>query len=133
MEISKDEIDNYLAEVKEEINNNNYIIALNDKRQENRNLFFDYVIDEAAAREILLALEVTDFSESVPNEHPGFEYEMLYIFGKDVELLERAGEDGKKKKVSLYIKINKLNDSRGGRVIVVSFHEQQYPLKYYFK
>ena len=36
----------------------------------------------------------------------------------------------KEKTVSLYIKFNKLD---GCFVIVISFHEQKYPLTYYFR
>ena len=92
------------------------------------NLFTDYLIDEAKAKKILLNLDVMDFSAILQNEHAGFEHELLYVFGKDVKLLERYGT--KEKTVSLYIKINKLENNF---VIVISFHEQKYPLKYYFR
>lgn len=92
------------------------------------NLFTDYLIDEAKAKKILLNLDVMDFSAILRNEHAGFEHELLYVFGKDVRLLERYGT--KEKTMSLYIKINKLENSF---VIVISFHEQKYPLKYYFR
>ncbi len=69
-----------------------------------------------------------DFSEIIQNEHKGFEHESLYVFGKDVILLERNGTE--EKTVSLYIKFNKLENCF---VIVISFHEQKYPLTYYFK
>lgn len=49
-------------------------------------------------------------------------------FGKDVELLERMGNT--KKTVSLYIKFNKTDNCY---VIVVSLHEQKYPISYHFK
>lgn len=88
----------------------------------------DYVIDETMAKNILLGLTATDFSEVLQNEHKGYEYEQLYVFGKDVELLERMGNENKI--VSLYIKFNKTDKCY---VIVVSFHEQKYPIKYYFK
>jgi hypothetical protein len=71
---------------------------------------------------------VDDFAEVRQNEHKSFEHEQLYIFGKEVELLERIGHA--KKIVSLYIKFNKLDNSF---VIVVSFHEQRYPLHCFFK
>ncbi len=80
------------------------------------------------AKDILLGLTATDFSEVRNNEHRGFEHELLYIFGKDVKLVERFGNSDKL--VSLYIKFNKLENCY---VIVVSLHEQKYPLKYYFK
>lgn len=38
--------------------------------------------------------------------------------------------DNREKTVSLYIKFNKLENCF---VIVISFHKQKYPLKYYFK
>ena len=98
------------------------------KRQENINLFLDYVLDEAKAKEIIMSLTVMDFSEILQNEHRGYEHERLYVFGKDVTLLERYGTE--ENTVPLYIKFNKLENCF---VIVISFHEQKYPLTYYFK
>ena len=69
-----------------------------------------------------------DFSEIRHNTHRGFEHELLYVFGKDVKLLQRFGSS--EEQVSLYIKFNKL-ESR--YVIVISFHKQNYPLNYMFK
>lgn len=127
MKVNKKDIENYLSEVKTAITNNRYRIARNNKRTDNIDLFLDYVIDEAKAKEILLSLTAMDFSEILQNEHKDFEHEKLYVFGKDVNLLERNGTE--ERKVSLYIKINKLENSF---VIVISFHEQRYPLTYYF-
>ena len=56
MEITKQEIDNYLIEVKTAVRAGRYKIAWNSRRQENMNLFTDYVIDETDARNILLSL-----------------------------------------------------------------------------
>ena len=128
LNITKNEINTYLAEVKNAIQKNKYQIERNSRRQDNINLFIDYVFDEAMAKDILLGLTATDFSEVLQNEHKGYEHELLYVFGKDVELWERFGN--KNKIVSLYIKLNKINSYY---VIVVSLHEQKYPMKYYFK
>lgn len=128
LNIDQKDIEQYLSEVKEAVENNNYRLDRNVRRQDNINLFLDYVIDEAKAKEIILSLTVMDFSEILRNEHKGYEYEKLYIFGKDVVLLERNGTE--EKTVSLYIKFNKLENCF---VIVISFHEQKYPLTYYFK
>lgn len=122
------DIDVYLTEIKSAIQKNRYRIELNSHRQDNRNLFLSYVIDETMAKDILLGLTATDFSEVLQNEHKGYEHELLYVFGKDVELLERIGNASKT--VSLYIKFNKTDNCY---VIVVSLHEQKYPIKYYFK
>ena len=123
-----EEIEAYLNEVKEAIQIGKYRLDRNRKRQDNIDLFLKYVIDEAKAREILLSLTAEDFSEILKNEHAGYEHERLYVFGKDVLLLERSGTE--EKMVSLYIKFNKLKNCY---VIVISFHEQKYPLKYPFK
>lgn len=128
MDITQEDINDYLTEVKDAIGRKRYRIERNNNRQDNINLFLDYVIDESVAEEILLGLTVMDFSEVRQNEHKGYEHEWLYIFGKNVELLERMGSGSKT--VSLYIKLNKLDHCF---VIVVSLHEQKYPMRYYFK
>ena len=128
MNINQRDIEQYLSDVRDAVEKDNYRIDRNSKRQDNINLFLDYVIDEAKAKEIILSLKVTDFSEILQNEHKGFEHENLYVFGKDVTLLERNGIE--EKTVSLYIKFNKLESCF---LIVISFHEQKYPLKYYFR
>ena len=126
MDIEKKDIELYLSEVKEAVANDRYRLDRNSRRQDNISLFLDYVIDEAKA--IILGLTAMDFSEILQNEHAGYEHERLYVFGKDVTLLERNGTE--ERTVSLYIKFNKLENCF---VIVISFHEQKYPLTYYFK
>ena len=128
MKIDITHIEQYLSDVKSSVKIDRYRIDRNDRRQDNLNLFLDYVIPEAKAKEIILSLTATDFSAILQNEHVGYEYEKLYVFGKNVILLERYGTE--KKEVPLYIKINKLENDY---VIVISFHEQKHPLKYYFK
>lgn len=128
MGIDKEDIEQYLSEVKEAVINDRYRLDRNARRQDNINLFLDYVIDEAKAKEIILSLTVMDFSEILQNEHVGYEHERLYVFGKDVTLLERNGTE--EKIVSLYIKFNKLENCY---VIVISFHRQKHPLTYYFR
>ena len=126
--ITQEEIEEYLSDVKKAVSEDRYRLDRNSRRQDNIDLFINYVIDESKAKDIILSLEVMDFSEIVQNEHVGFEHEMLYIFGKDVQLLERTGTE--EVTVSLYIKFNKLENNY---VIVISFHEQHYPLIYYFR
>jgi hypothetical protein len=128
LKILQSDIEKYLSEVKVAVRDGRYRIEQNSRRQDNLDLFLNYVIDETKAKEILLGLTAFDFSEILQNEHKGFEHEKLYVFGKDVQLLERMGDS--EKTVSLYIKFNKMEDCF---VIVISFHEQKYPLKYYFK
>ena len=128
MSIQKEDIEQYLFEVKEAVRNDRYRIDRNKKRMDNVQLFTDYVINEDKAKDIVLGLNVMDFSGILQNEHAGYEHEQLYVFGKEVRLLERYGT--KIKNVCLYIKFNKLKNRF---VIIISFHEQKYPLKYYFR
>ena len=127
LNIDQKDIEKYLSEVKDAVEKDNYRLDRNARRQDNINLFLDYIIDEAKAKEIILSLTAMDFSEILQNEHKGYEHEKLYVFGKDVTLLERNGTD--EKTVSLYIKFNKLENCF---VIVISFHEQRHPFTYYF-
>lgn len=125
MLVSYFDIEKYLQEVKLMVQKGKYRIA---DREKNHKLFLDYLITEDKCREILLDLCVEDFSEAVHNEHTKFAHEILYIFGKEVELIQRYGEGTRK--VPLYIKFNKLDQSF---LIVISLHEQEYPLNYRFK
>jgi hypothetical protein len=127
-QITIKEIENYLDEVLELIRKDKYRIDTNNRRQHNIDLYTNYVIDERLSKEILLSLQPDDFSGIVSNEHSGYEYEKLYIFGKTVSLIERFGDN--EKQVSLYIKFNKLDN---GFVIVISFHEEDYPLYFPFR
>lgn len=128
MDKSFEEIEKYLTEVKTAIRAGNFKIERNQKRRANLALYRDYVIDERKSKEILLQLTAYDFSQVLQNEHEGFRHEWLYVFGKDVKLLQRFGTE--EEIVSLYIKFNKLENQL---VIVISFHKQAYPLTYAFK
>ena len=91
MTVSREVVNKYLTEVKNAIKGDRYRIDMNSNRQANIDLFTDYIIDEADAKQLLLGLEVNDFSEVRQNDHVGYEHEMLFIFGKDVLLTERFG------------------------------------------
>lgn len=122
------DIEQYLANVKEAVENDRYRLDRNARRQDNIDLFLDYVVDESKAKQIILNLTAMDFSMVLQNEHKGYEHEKLYVFGKDVTLLERNGSE--EKIVPLYIKFNMLDKCF---VIVISFHEQKFPITYYFR
>ena len=122
------DVENYLEAVKCAVKARRYRLDMNVKRPDNRKLFQTYSLTEEDAENIILDLNAMDFSDAVPNEHVGYEHETLYIFGKEVLLIERYGTA--EKLVPLYIKFNKLDNEF---VIVISFHEQRHPLTYYFR
>ena len=61
LDIDKKDIELYLSEVKEAVENGRYRLDRNARRQDNINLFLDYVINEAKVREIILSLTEMDF------------------------------------------------------------------------
>lgn len=128
MNVDKNSISQYLSRIQKSINENQYRIEMNKNRKDNILLFEKYVIDELKAKMILLDLTYKDFCKVEHNKNKGFEHEFLFFFGKEIKLLERFGK--KEVIVKLYIKIV---EKKGGMVIVISFHEQKYPVKYFFK
>ena len=103
MHFDKKDIEIYLQGVWAAIDAEKYQFA---PRHKNRELLTDYVISEEIELDIIKSLTPMDFSTAVPNDHKGMEHEILYIFGKDINLLERFGD--KERTVSLYIKFNKI-------------------------
>lgn len=126
--IDKSEIADYLSRAKKLIVQNKFCIALNSNRMTNLSLFDEYLIDEERIKIILLDLTEDDFCEKVQNKHVQFQYEWLYIFGKEISLMKRYEE--KSEVVPLYIKFNMIENKF---VIVISFYKQKYPLVYYFR
>ena len=123
MDPTRDEVIDYLSEVKKYVSDGKYQISPRDKK-----IYIDYVFSEERCKNIILDLNVDDFSEAVHNDHPQHSEEILYIFGKDVTLLPKQGGD--EETVALYVEFNKLTNLY---VIVISFHKQDYPLTYKFK
>ena len=64
LNIDQKDIEQYLSEVKEAVEKDNYRLDRNARRQDNINLFLDYVIDETKAKEIISSLIVMDFRRS---------------------------------------------------------------------
>lgn len=125
MNVTKSDVEQYLSDVFAAVNAGRYQIS---PRQKNQDIYMDYVFTEEDAKKVILSLTVYDFSDAVQNDHPQHPEEILYIFGKDINLMPRYGDS--EEKVSLYIKFNKLINQY---VIVISFHKQEYPLTYKFK
>jgi len=125
LRLTQEDVSCYLKDIKAAIKEKRYEVSV---RAKNEQLFTDYVFTEKKREDILLSLDVDDFSEAVNNQHPKFADEVLYIFGKNVALLPRFG--GKEVLVPLYIKFNLLKSKN---CIVISFHQQEHPLKYAFK
>lgn len=127
MDLNFAEVEEYLSNVKKAVKEGRYEIERNANREANSMLFRNYLISEEDAKKIIYNLTLMDFSEAVRNRKPQYADEILYIFGKEVKLLERYGDA--EKEIELYIKFKKESNDY---VIVISFHEAKYPVKKYF-
>lgn len=127
MDLNFAEVEEYLSNVKKAVKEGRYEIERNANREANSMLFRNYLISEEDAKKIIYNLTPMDFSEAVRNRKPQYADEILYIFGKEVKLLERYGDA--EKEIELYIKLKKESNDY---VIVISFHEAKYPVKKYF-
>lgn len=127
MNLSIADIEEYLSMVRQAVREDRYEIERNENREENLKLSWQYILPEEEIKKIIYSLTPLDFSEAVKNRKKRFANEILYVFGKNVNLIER--DSGQEKEIELYIKFNKEIDNY---VIVISFHEAKHPVKKYF-
>lgn len=127
MNLSIADIEEYLSIVRQAVREGRYEIERNENREENLKLSWQYMLLEEEIKKIIYSLTPLDFSEAVKNRKKRFANEILYVFGKNVNLIER--DSGQEKEIELYIKFNKEIDNY---VIVISFHEAKHPVKKYF-
>lgn len=127
MNLSSADIEEYLSIVRQAVREGRYEIERNENREENLKLSWQYMLPEEEIKKIIYSLTPLDFSEAVKNRKKRFANEILYVFGKNVNLIER--DSGQEKEIELYIKFNKEIDNY---VIVISFHEAKHPVKKYF-
>lgn len=116
---TREEIDKVLMKIQECIQNDNYTISLNDKRQENIDFINEYNIRSTKQKAMFLQIQTDDFCYTLNNKKVGYEHEILYVFAPKVDLF---GSDGMQTTVDVYIKINIINTISGNRVVVISFH-----------
>ena len=127
MNLSIADIEEYLSIVRQAVREDRYEIERNENREENLKLSWQYMLPEEEIKKIIYSLTPLDFSEAVKNRKKRFANEILYVFGKNVNLIER--DSGQEKEIELSIKFNKEIDNY---VIVISFHEAKHPVKKYF-
>lgn len=95
-----------------------YICWDNDK-----NFVFRYLysITDAYVIEVLSELTIEDLEEVTMNRNPKYPKRKLFVFSKEVVLLNA---DAKEVSEKLYIKLS--IDEKGRSLIVISFHDAKY-------
>ena len=95
-----------------------YICWDNDK-----NFVFRYLysITDAYVIEVLSELTINNLEEVTMNRNPKYPKRELFVFSKDVVLLNA---DAKEVSEKLYIKLS--IDEKGRSLIVISFHDAKY-------
>lgn len=127
---SKEEIDLVLAKIKKCIKHDDYVIALNDNRQENINFINEYNIRHTKQKNILLGLEKEDFCHTLKNAKIGYEHEILYVFVPQIQLYNG---DGLVELVDIYTKFNIIERINRNQTVVISFHKRNKPIGYLFR
>lgn len=126
--ITIDDVEKYLADVRELIQNKNIQLSKRDK-----NKLFQHKSEMRRADIFKLVSNLTyfDFCKTLKNDtkNPKYADEILYLFTKTIEI-ESWGQSNE---YDLYIKLNLTECEDGRRVIVVSFHECEFDLKRKFK
>lgn len=120
---TKEEIEEYLKIVKNNIKRGKFIIPNTSKREKNKNFIEKYKLNSNKQKQMLLSLGVSDFCYSVDDYNNP--QERLYVFCKEYEL----DNWGTLEKVSVYIKmVIKEKDF----VVIISFHEPEKEIKKLF-
>ena len=105
-------------------------VLLNDKTvkpyicwDNDKNFVFRYLysITDAYVIEVLSELTIEDLEEVTMNRNPKYPKRELFVFSKDVVLLNA---DAKEVSEKLYIKLS--IDEKGRSLIVISFHDAKY-------
>ncbi|WP_270839342.1 hypothetical protein [Peptacetobacter hiranonis] len=119
-----DSVSEILSTIKESVSKGKYFISLNKNRGNNIAFRNKYELSSKDQKQIILNLTKDDYEKSVNNYKEGYENEKLHIFGP---ILNLKNEEGKSKKVQVYIKFNIIKDN-DNLVVVVSFHEARRPM-----
>jgi len=120
-----EEIKQILEKIKTCITNGKFIISQNENRKENVDFIVDYKLTEIQQKNILLRIKVEDFCHGLQNDKPGLEHEILYVFCPQ----ERLTYGHITSYIDIYVKFSLVNEER---VVVISFHQRNFPIDYLF-
>ncbi|MFM1615255.1 hypothetical protein AB6P00_04800 [Streptococcus mutans] len=129
-EYSEQEIKDVLNQIKFLVSKNRFIISTGKNRQKNDEFADEFNLDTSKRKKLILKIEVHDFCDCVQSPNPYRNHDDYFIFGPQFTLEDFLGD---KRSVQVYAKfVLAASQTSGLKTIVVSFHEAERPLSYYF-
>jgi len=121
-----DEISEILKTIQTCVAKDKFIISQNVNRAENNAFIAKFNLTTAKIKNIISLIEPDSFCYGLHNENVGYEHEILYVFCPQLVLAYGDADEA----VDVYSKFNVIDDER---VVVISFHQRNYPVNYLFK
>lgn len=128
---SEQEIEEVLGQIKELVSQNKFIISTGENRVKNDEFADEFNLDKEKRRQLMLKIEVRDFCDCVQSPNVYKNHDDYFIFGPYFLLTDVFGDE---RQVQVYAKfVLATSKTTGLKTIVVSFHEAERPMSYYFK
>ena len=122
--VSRDNItkcENFLNQMNLMLKDNETKVDICPHRQKNFIFYYLYNINEDYVRKVLGELTISDLRDVTLNTNPKYPSEDLYVFSKNVVLLNA---DSREVEEELYIKIS--IDEKGKIITTISFHPAEH-------
>ena len=128
---SEQEIEEVLGQIKELVSQNKFIISTGENRVKNDEFADEFNLDKEKRNQLMLKIEVRDFCDCVQSPNVYKNHDDYFIFGPYFLLTDVFGDE---RQVQVYAKfVLATSKTTGLKTIVVSFHEAERPMSYYFK
>ncbi|EMB62835.1 hypothetical protein [Streptococcus mutans] len=130
-EYSEQEIADILGQIKLLVSQDRFIISTGENRQKNDEFADEFNLDIGKRKDLILKIEVHDFCDCVQSPNVYRNHDDYFIFGPQLILKDFLGDE---RDVQVYAKfVLTTSQTSGLKTIVVSFHEAEKPLSYYFR
>ena len=130
-EYSKQEIEDVLEQIKLLISTDRFVISTGENRRKNDEFADEFNLDIRKRKNLILKIKVHDFCDCVQSPNVYKNHDDYFIFGPRFTLEDFLGDEREVQVCAKFV----LATSRtsGLKTIVVSFHEAERPLSYYFQ
>lgn len=120
-----------MGQIKELVSQNKFIISTGENRVKNDEFADEFNLDKEKRKQLMLKIEVRDFCDCVQSPNVYKNHDDYFIFGPYFLLTDVFGDE---RQVQVYAKfVLATSKTTGLKTIVVSFHEAERPMSYYFK